>query len=364
MGLGFVLIVLQGIVYHGQADLRVQQRRTVQRKRIIENAQARMMCRVWSTLMEDHIPEVVFLSKTLCNSNQLEVLSLRLGLVGQLSVDRMGHKGGLGLLWLNKVLVSLLSFSNFHFDVEIHSMDNKVWRFTGFYGQIRKSRKTQLLDQQFLATAETPQISSKNGLTGVVWSLKPMLMQFGDVRRLGRNAFIHSGSGRLAEGLIAWALGSLKEFQISNWLKLNADVVVRPEFGYIGLSTIIRDSAGWVVAASYKSVQGSFSVDARELLALRDGLLLAKRMGCSVQLVESDFSNAIGMVSNVVSCFRDIGCVIFDVKALCEEVGVVTCCVISRFRNGAAYSLAVLALSSLEDRFLQNICLIVCCPLL
>ncbi|KAL5837642.1 hypothetical protein ACOSQ3_014811 [Xanthoceras sorbifolium] len=154
-----------------------------------------------------------------------------------------------------------------------------------------------------------------------------MLMQFGGVRRLGRNAFIHSGSGRLAEG------------------------------------TIIRDSASWVVAASYKSVQGSFSVDAGELLALRDGLLLAKRMGCSVQLVESDFSNAIGMVSDVVSCFRDIGCVIFNVKALCEEVRVVTCFVISRFRNGAAYSLAFLALSSLEDRFLQNICLIVYCPL-
>ncbi|KAH7571806.1 hypothetical protein JRO89_XS04G0146000 [Xanthoceras sorbifolium] len=275
MGLGFVLIVLQGIVYHGQADLRVQQRRTVQRKRIIENAQARMMCRVWSTLMES------------------------------------GYRA---------------------------AMDDRVREACLILLRIKSS-----------------------GL-GVVWSLKPMLMQFGDVRRLGRNAFIHSGSGRLAEGLIAWALGSLKEFQISKSVaKFGCGVSA---FGYIGLSTIIRDSAGWVVAASYKSVHGSFSVDAGELLALRDGLLLAKRMGCSVQLVESDFSNAIGMVSNVVSCFRDIGCVIFDVKALCEEVGVVTCCVISRFRNGAAYSLAVLALSSLEDRFLQNICLIVCCPLL
>ncbi|KAL5738344.1 hypothetical protein ACOSP7_031105 [Xanthoceras sorbifolium] len=73
--------------------------------------------------MQEHGPEMVFLSETLPNSIQMDSLRRRLGLCGKLSVDRMGRKGSLGLMWSDKVTVSIISYSNFYIDVLIQSED-------------------------------------------------------------------------------------------------------------------------------------------------------------------------------------------------------------------------------------------------
>ena len=49
-------------------------------------------------------------------------------------VDCVGWGGGLALLWINKALVEVLSFSNQHVDARIGDFNSgHVWRFTGFY---------------------------------------------------------------------------------------------------------------------------------------------------------------------------------------------------------------------------------------
>ncbi|KAL5736639.1 hypothetical protein ACOSQ2_031427 [Xanthoceras sorbifolium] len=75
--------------------------------------------------MQEHGPEMVFLSETLANSIQMDSLRRRLGLCGKFSVDRMGRKGSLGLMWSDKVTVSIISYSytNCYIDVPIQSED-------------------------------------------------------------------------------------------------------------------------------------------------------------------------------------------------------------------------------------------------
>ncbi|KAK2665571.1 hypothetical protein Ddye_004145 [Dipteronia dyeriana] len=53
---------------------------------------------------------------------------------GKRVVDSVGKSGGLCLMWDNSIIVDLLSYSPGHIDVRIQDEGNRVWRFTGFYG--------------------------------------------------------------------------------------------------------------------------------------------------------------------------------------------------------------------------------------
>ena len=92
------------------------------------------------TLVQDHCPEVIFLTETRAYRQRLEDLRVKLGCVGKLVVERVGRSGGLALLWTDKVDISLLSYSRFHIDVAIAGL-GKNWRFTGFYGHPESSQR-------------------------------------------------------------------------------------------------------------------------------------------------------------------------------------------------------------------------------
>ncbi|KAK1549426.1 hypothetical protein Q3G72_001947 [Acer saccharum] len=66
---------------------------------------------------------------------------------------------------------------------------------------------------------------------------------------------------------------------------------------FCGVGAVIRDDKGWVVAALSKSLPGSFSPEVGELLALREGLLLAQRLKLKISCVELDASNVVSKVS-------------------------------------------------------------------
>ncbi|KAL5743553.1 hypothetical protein ACOSQ2_026669 [Xanthoceras sorbifolium] len=103
-----------------------------------------------------------------------------------------------------------------------------------------------------------------------------------------------------------------------------------------------------VVAASAKPLLGFFPAELGELLALREGLLLAKEFNLIVEWVELDAVNVVARVSNSFPC-SVMDPIISDVKALFRAVGVSTCHVIPRSGNGMAHSLASLAFSSNEE---------------
>ncbi|KAL5820959.1 hypothetical protein ACOSQ3_022841 [Xanthoceras sorbifolium] len=108
----------------------------------------------------------------------------------------------------------------------------------------------------------------------------------------------------------------------SGCLKLNTDATIRSNSGWIGAGAVIRNEKGWVVAVSSRPIQGFFSVVSGELIALRDGLLLAKRLGLLVQWVEVDSSSVIFLVKGATVDFDENGCVVSDILALFKDVGV------------------------------------------
>ncbi|KAL5738018.1 hypothetical protein ACOSP7_030779 [Xanthoceras sorbifolium] len=187
-----------------------------------------------------------------------------------------------------------------------------------------------------------------------------------------RNAICHSKSPRVSVDLVSWSLSLLSEFQgtqkvfgsplqpprqpcSSPWspppagsLKLNSDAAVKPGCSMMGSGAVVRDSQGKVVAASAKPLLGFFPTELGELLALREGLLLAKEFNLIVEWVELDAVNVVARVSNSLLC-SVVDHIISDVKALFRDVGVSNCHAIPRTGNGMAHSLASLAFSSKEE---------------
>ncbi|KAL5825686.1 hypothetical protein ACOSQ3_021749 [Xanthoceras sorbifolium] len=132
-------------------------------------------------------------------------------------------------------------------------------------------------------------------------------------------------------------------------LKLNTNTAVKSDFSVMGSGAVVRDDQGKVVATSAKPLLGFFPVELCELLALREGLLLAKELSLVIEWVELDAVNVVVRVfSSFPSSFVDP--IINDVKAFFRDVGVSNCHAIPRSRNGMTHSLAILAFSS-KDKF-------------
>ncbi|KAA3464506.1 reverse transcriptase [Gossypium australe] len=65
----------------------------------------------------------------------MELVRIKCGFENGIDIGAMGSRGGLSLGWKGNALVSLLSFSAYHIDVEINdTMCEEKWRLTGFYG--------------------------------------------------------------------------------------------------------------------------------------------------------------------------------------------------------------------------------------
>ncbi|KAL5826058.1 hypothetical protein ACOSQ3_017897 [Xanthoceras sorbifolium] len=120
---------------------------------------------------------------------------------------------------------------------------------------------------------------------------------------------------------------------------------------YNGIGVAVRDHCRHILAAVSLCFPGSFSAEVGEALALREGLLLAKDLGIGVRFVECDSVNVVNDVSSSALRLGVAGCVLDDIRALCKDVGVVSCQAISRKRNALAHTLAALACSLREDRF-------------
>lgn len=72
---------------------------------------------VLKDLVQQKKPIFIFLIETMTNKEKLERLRLNLQYEGMFSVDAVGHKGGLVLLWKHKEEAQLISYSNHHIDV-------------------------------------------------------------------------------------------------------------------------------------------------------------------------------------------------------------------------------------------------------
>ncbi|KAK2656635.1 hypothetical protein Ddye_009687 [Dipteronia dyeriana] len=129
-----------------------------------------------------------------------------------------------------------------------------------------------------------------------------------------RNCAVQNKEVRKPADLYAWAVDIFSDFQntqrvfkpilavkgpasTSVWhpppgcLKLNSDAAVCSDSQYFGIGTAVRNDRGLVVAAISMPMLGSFGAEMGELLVLREGLHMAKRLNLRILIVEVDTSN-------------------------------------------------------------------------
>ncbi|TXG65114.1 hypothetical protein EZV62_006389 [Acer yangbiense] len=139
------------------------------------------------------------------------------------------------------------------------------------------------------------------------------------------------------------------------WLKLNSAVVSKSSSRSSSLGTVIRDDKGKIIAARARKIKGTFSKETGVLLALRDGLMLAKFLEIPVGMVEVDFSPVISILNSSGLYLGDASFVIQDIKALMADIGVKVCQVTSPVGNSLARNLGKSAFSSSREGFLLDV---------
>lgn len=85
-------------------------------------------------IVREKRPSFIFLIETLCYRNKIEEIKNLLGYDDFVSVDCVGHSGGLALLWRAIDSVHVLFQSARCIDVEVDLDSVGSWRLTGFYG--------------------------------------------------------------------------------------------------------------------------------------------------------------------------------------------------------------------------------------
>ncbi|KAK1570654.1 hypothetical protein Q3G72_005284 [Acer saccharum] len=139
-------------------------------------------------------------------------------------------------------------------------------------------------------------------------------------------------------------------------LKLNTDAAFISNLSFFGLRAAIRDSEGKVLVALSKPFMGVFSMESKKVLALREGLVLAKQLGLQISWVEVDATNVATRV-NFFKLFGGLAGFVFDdVHALFKDVGISKCQSISRKGNDLAHNLTSLAISYWKEQLWQENC--------
>ena len=116
-----------------------------------------------------------------------------------------------------------------------------------------------------------------------------------------------------------------------------------------GLGSVIQDCKGKVLAFSYSRINGSVVSDLGQLLALRDGLLLANRINIPVSIAEVSSPSVVSSLSSLDRNLGDNHFIVNDVKALFSFVGINLCQASSYKGNSLARNLASLAFSSSRE---------------
>ncbi|TQD98855.1 hypothetical protein C1H46_015498 [Malus baccata] len=124
------------------------------------------------------------------------------------------------------------------------------------------------------------------------------------------------------------------------WFKLNVDGAVKVGEGIGGVGRRFVK----VTVVSVLLVQGSFSVKQVELLALREGLHLAQRVGCRFLRVESDSMEVVLACNGTSVDYSSLRYIVFYIKEFASEFDRCTFLYMPRTCNDATHRLAKLSL--------------------
>ncbi|PON32968.1 hypothetical protein TorRG33x02_355700, partial [Trema orientale] len=89
-------------------------------------------------------------------------------------------------------------------------------------------------------------------------------------------------------------------------LKLNANVALFNELGFMGAGIVIRNDRGDVIGAKSSKIMGRFNPLMAELCTIQEGLLFAIEIDVCLNSVENDSVNAVTMLNSPSGLHRRI----------------------------------------------------------
>ncbi|KAL5565353.1 hypothetical protein UlMin_028517 [Ulmus minor] len=184
-----------------------------------------------------------------------------------------------------------------------------------------------------------------------------------------RNKWIHEQTWLDDESCYSWARQHLADFQDANfqkevlskkgannpwqaptigWVKVNSDAAWCNKQKKFGLGTVIRDFTGKVLGSAATPISSSVSVAVAESWTLERDAALAKQLGFSAVVLESDclaVTKALDLRTVIAS---EINYVFDSIYEICSDFHLYKFSHTQRMGNQVAHNLARLALS-LED---------------
>uniref|UniRef100_A0A803NYQ1 CCHC-type domain-containing protein n=1 Tax=Cannabis sativa TaxID=3483 RepID=A0A803NYQ1_CANSA len=142
----------------------------------------------------------------------------------------------------------------------------------------------------------------------------------------------------------------------SGSFKLNVDATLNASQHIIGVGAIVRDVAGFVVAALSKPIVGNFASHEMEAKALFHSLTWLLQMQISIDYIETDALMVSNALNNPAAAFTAFDDLILDISSLLSFFPRVIVSHVKRGANMAAHGLAKYALELDEDCFWLESC--------
>ena len=142
-------------------------------------------------LVKSQGPKILFLMETKLDVHEMELIRIKLQFKYCFIVPSLGRSGGLALLWMDDVQLTILNYSINHIDAQVCLQGALLWRFTGFYGNPITHRCREswaLLEKQdsrmtlpWLLMGDFNEILSSDERSGESVSSQRSMFEFGEV---------------------------------------------------------------------------------------------------------------------------------------------------------------------------------------
>ncbi|KAL8127117.1 hypothetical protein AgCh_014147 [Apium graveolens] len=99
--------------------------------------------RCFRDLVKSRPPDFLFLSETLADVGKISDLCGLLGFDKRFSVDRVGQRGGLAVMWKRMVRCKVIGSGINYIDLGFDEGNGFIWRLTCFYGMPERSRRQE-----------------------------------------------------------------------------------------------------------------------------------------------------------------------------------------------------------------------------
>ena len=132
-------------------------------------------------------------------------------------------------------------------------------------------------------------------------------------------------------------------------LKLNVDASYHAEDGTGATGAVLRDSSGTFLAGRSRFIPYAASAQTMEVMALRDGLLLANEVGCNRLQAESDCMGVIDALSGTSQWYDQAAPIYASCTGIARDIGLVNFMHCHREANVVAHELARFCFSQKVD---------------